>query len=86
MGRGDLTVHGFRSTFRDWGAEQTTYPRELLEKALGHVVGDETERAYQRGHMLERRREVMQAWAKWCGEGPPAAKSAAPDQAAAGAG
>jgi integrase len=69
MKRGELTVHGFRSTFRDWGAEQTTYPRELLEKALGHVVGDETERAYQRGHMLERRRVVMEAWAKWCEQG-----------------
>jgi integrase len=75
MKRGDLTVHGFRSTFRDWGAEATTYPRELLEKALGHVVGDETERAYQRGHMLERRRAVMQSWARWCDLGPPAGKN-----------
>lgn len=72
MKRDDLTVHGFRSTFRDWGAETTSYPRELLEKALGHIVGDETERAYQRGHMLERRRAVMDAWAKWCEQGPPA--------------
>lgn len=71
MKRDELTVHGFRSSFRDWGAEKTTYARELLEKALGHVVGDETERAYQRGPMLERRRAVMKAWAEWCEHGPP---------------
>lgn len=73
MKRDDLTVHGFRSTFRDWGAEATEFPRELLEKALGHVVGDETERAYQRGQMLERRRAIMNAWAQWCETELPAA-------------
>jgi integrase len=52
MGYGDLTVHGFRSTFRDWAAETTNHPREIAEKALAHVVGDETERAYQRGDLL----------------------------------
>jgi integrase len=67
---GDLTVHGFRSTFRDWGAEKTTFARELLEKALGHVVGDGTERSYQRGPMLERRRSVMESWGAWCERGP----------------
>ena len=66
MGRGDLTVHGLRSTFRDWGAETTKFPRELLEKALGHTVGDETERAYQRGDLLEKRRKVMEAWSNYC--------------------
>ena len=72
MGRHGITVHGTaRSGFRDWGAEATTFPRELLEKALGHVVGDETERAYQRGGMLERRREVMEAWAKYCTDALP---------------
>lgn len=59
----DLTVHGFRSTFRDWCAEQTSYPRELAESALAHVLSDKTEAAYQRGDMLEKRRRLMQAWA-----------------------
>ena len=58
-----VTVHGFRSTFRDWVAEQTTYPRELAEKALAHVVKDPTEAAYQRLDMLDRRRPMMEDWA-----------------------
>lgn len=58
-----VTVHGFRSTFRDWIAEQTTYPRELAEKALAHVVKDPTEAAYQRLDMLDRRRPMMEDWA-----------------------
>lgn len=61
--RPDLTIHGFRSTFRDWVAEQTNYQRELAEAALAHVLGDKTEAAYQRGDMLEKRAELMQAWA-----------------------
>lgn len=63
--RPDLTVHGFRSTFRDWVAEQTNYQRELAEAALAHVLGDKTEAAYQRGDMLEKRAELMQAWADY---------------------
>jgi integrase len=66
MGLGHFTVHGFRSTFRDWAAECTNYPRELCEKALAHTVGDETERAYQRGDLLNRRRKLMDAWAAFC--------------------
>ena len=66
MGRGDLTVHGFRSTFRDWCAEATNYPREIAEKALAHTVGGETERSYQRGDLLEKRRRLMEDWAKFC--------------------
>ena len=61
-----LTVHGFRSTFRDWCAEMTAYPRELAESALAHTVKDQTEAAYQRGDMLEKRRELMEAWADYC--------------------
>jgi integrase len=57
------TVHGFRSSFRDWAAEETPFPREIAEAALSHVVGDSTERAYRRGDALERRRELMEAWA-----------------------
>src|SRR5262249_433975 len=62
MGHGNITVHGFRSTFRDWAAECTNFPRELAEKALAHTIGDETERAYQRGDLLEKRRGLMGAW------------------------
>jgi integrase len=60
------TVHGFRSSFRDWVGECTNFPREIAEAALAHVVGDETERAYRRGDALERRRELMAAWAAFC--------------------
>jgi len=66
MGHPDLTVHGFRSTFRDWCAEQTNFPRELAEAALAHVIRDKTEAAYQRGDLLDRRRKMMEAWAKQC--------------------
>jgi integrase len=61
------TVHGFRSSFRDWCREQTNFPRELAEGALAHVIGDQTERAYARGDMLEQRRRLMTAWADYCG-------------------
>lgn len=60
------TPHGFRSTFRDWVAEQTTWPAELAEAALAHVVSDKTVAAYQRGSMLEKRRKLMRAWADYC--------------------
>lgn len=61
-----VTVHGFRSTFRDWAGDHTSYPREIIETALAHVVGSATEAAYRRGDALERRRELMEAWAGWC--------------------
>jgi integrase len=70
IGHGDVTVHGMRSAFRDWVGECTSYPRELAEKALAHTVGNETEQAYQRGDLLERRREIMDAWANYCGPSP----------------
>jgi integrase len=66
MGRTDITVHGFRSTFRDWAAECTNFPREIAEAALAHVNDDKTEAAYQRGEFLEKRRKLMQAWADYC--------------------
>ena len=68
----DVTVHGFRSSFRDWCAEQTNFPREVAEAALGHVVGDSTERAYRRGDVLEKRRRLMEAWAAYCQKAAPA--------------
>jgi integrase len=65
MGRDDLTVHGFRSTFRDWTAERTNFPSEVAEAALAHVVGGDTERAYRRGDMFDKRRRLMAAWAEF---------------------
>ncbi len=62
----DATVHGFRSAFRDWSGERTTFPREVAEAALAHLVGDQTERAYRRGDALEKRRALMDAWASFC--------------------
>lgn len=67
MGRRDLTVHGFRSTFRDWTAEITAYPHEMAEMALAHSVGNKVEAAYRRGDMLEKRLRMMQEWANYCG-------------------
>ncbi|MPR11505.1 tyrosine-type recombinase/integrase [Microvirga tunisiensis] len=62
----DVTVHGFRSAFRDWAGERTHFPREIAEAALAHLVGDAVERAYRRGDALEKRRELMEAWASFC--------------------
>jgi integrase len=62
----DATMHGFRSSFRDWVGNETDFPRELAEAALAHVVGDAVEQAYRRGDALERRRELMKAWAIHC--------------------
>jgi integrase len=66
MGRDDLTVHGFRSTFRDWTAEQTNYPREVCEMALAHTVQDAVEAAYRRGDLYEKRARLMAEWARYC--------------------
>lgn len=61
----DVTVHGFRSTFRDWAGDCTDHPREVVEAALAHAVGDAVERAYRRGDALEKRRKLMQDWADY---------------------
>jgi len=66
MGRGDLTAHGFRSTFRDWVSEHTNVPREVAEMALAHTIGDKVEAAYRRGDLFERRRALMDQWASVC--------------------
>ena len=68
MGFVGLTAHGFRSSFRDWAAEATTFPRELAEAALAHIIGTKTELAYQRGDLLDKRRRMMEAWAAYCAE------------------
>jgi integrase len=70
MGRGDLTVHGFRSTFRDWAAERTGFPAEVAEMALAHTVADKVEAAYRRGDLFAKRRQLAEAWAKFCAEAP----------------
>jgi integrase len=67
MGHGELTVHGFRSTFSDWCSEHTNFPAEVREMALAHVVGDKVEAAYCRGDLFEKRRQLAQAWARFCG-------------------
>jgi integrase len=68
MHRLDLTVHGFRATFKTWATERSNFPREVVETALAHTVGDDTERAYQRGDLFEKRRRLMEAWATFCGK------------------
>jgi len=66
MDRGDLTAHGFRSSFRDWAAECTHFPAEVVEMALAHTVGDKVEAAYRRGDLFQKRRDLMEAWARYC--------------------
>jgi integrase len=61
--------HGFRSTFKDWATETTSFPNELPEAALAHISGDATERANRRGDQLARRRELMETWARYCEPG-----------------
>jgi integrase len=70
MGRDDLTVHGFRSTFRDWAAERTNFPSEVAEMALAHAVGSKVESAYRRTDLFERRRRLMADWSDYCGTPP----------------
>lgn len=63
---GALTPHGFRSSFRDWAGEVSNFPRDVAEMALAHAIGDMTEQAYRRGDALEKRRKLMDAWARYC--------------------
>jgi integrase len=70
MNRSDVTVHGFRATFKTWATERSNFPREFIEAALAHVLEDKTEAAYQRGDMLEKRARLMGAWAEFCGKAP----------------
>ena len=70
MGRSDITVHGFRSTFRDWAAERTNYPNHVVEMALAHVVGYKVEAAYRRGDLFAKRARLMADWARYCATKP----------------
>ena len=65
----DLTVHGFRATFKTWASERTSFQNEIVEAALAHVIGDKVEQAYRRGDMFEKRRRLMQQWATFCAAG-----------------
>jgi integrase len=66
MKRGDLTTHGFRSTFRDWTSERTSFPREVAEMALAHAIGDAVEAAYRRGELMDKRKKLAEAWGSYC--------------------
>ena len=74
MNRTDITVHGFRSTFRDWAAERTNYANHVVEMALAHTVGNKVEAAYRRGDLFDKRRRLMAEWSRYCIT-PPAAGS-----------
>jgi integrase len=82
MKRNDLTVHGFRSTFSDWAAERTAYPREVVEMALAHAVENKVEAAYRRGDLFQKRRQLMDDWSKFCAT-PPASGRVVPIRQAA---
>ncbi len=70
MGRGDITVHGFRSTFRDWAGGTTDFSREVIEMALAHAIESKSERAHRRGRSLQKRRKLMNVWATYCAPAP----------------
>ena len=69
MGKKNITVHGFRSTFRDWAAEHTGHGSDIVEMALAHRIANKTEAAYRRGDLIAKRRSLMEDWAEWCGRG-----------------
>ncbi|MGC8733242.1 MAG: tyrosine-type recombinase/integrase, partial [Halothiobacillaceae bacterium] len=73
MGRTDITVHGFRSTFRDWCSEATSYDRAVAEMSLAHSIGDKVEAAYRRGDLIEKRTRLMNDWSAYCSGIAPAA-------------
>jgi integrase len=63
-----VTAHGFRSSFRDWASEHTSFPRQVCEMALAHVIANKAEAAYRRGDLFDKRRKLMEAWARYCAE------------------
>jgi integrase len=83
MKRTDITSHGFRSTFRDWVSELTSFPDTLAEAALAHAKGDKVEAAYQRGDLFDKRHRLMDAWAKYCTSAPAERDKIVPLRAAA---
>jgi integrase len=85
LGHSNITVHGFRSSFRDWAGESTSFPREVCEAALAHATGDRTERAYRRADALEKRRKLMEAWSAYLAKPAPAGATVTPLRAHADA-
>lgn len=79
----DVTVHGFRSAFRDWAAERTSYAHEVCEMALAHVIANKAEAAYRRGDLFEKRRRLMTDWADYCASGGAAGATVTPIRAEA---
>jgi integrase len=78
LGHHDITVHGFRSSFRDWAGESTNFPREVCEAALAHATGDRVEAAYHRADLFEKRRKLMNAWAAYCSKPAPTGATITP--------
>ncbi|MDF1586459.1 tyrosine-type recombinase/integrase [Marinimicrococcus flavescens] len=78
MGRGQVTVHGFRSSFRDWAGETSGHPREVIEAALAHRLKDKAEAAYARGDLFHKRRRLMRDWATFCSRSPGSVVALAP--------
>ena len=78
MGHAGITVHGFRSSFRDWAAECTNYPNHVVEMALGHAIGNAVEASYRRGDLFEKRRQLMTAWADYCAKPLPTGATVTP--------
>jgi integrase len=72
QGDAEVTPHGFRSTFRDWAAERTNFPTEVVEMALAHAIDDKVEAAYRRGDLFDKRWRLMDAWAEFCAKQAPA--------------
>jgi integrase len=70
MGLRDLTVHGFRATFKTWASERTSFQNEIVEASLAHTIGGKVEQAYLRGDMFDKRRRLMQQWATFCTTAP----------------
>jgi integrase len=81
MGRGDVTAHGFRSTFRDWCGDRTNFPRDVAEAALAHSIGNKVETSYRRSDALAKRRRLMVAWDRYCAGQPMRARPARPKRA-----
>jgi integrase len=78
MGHGNVTVHGFRSSFSDWAHEQTSYPKVVIDMALAHTVGDKVEAAYRRGDLFAKRQALAEAWGKYCASPPVASGAVVP--------
>jgi hypothetical protein len=70
MGRGDLTAHSFRATFKTWASERTSVQNEIVEASLAHTIGGKVEQAYRRGDLFDKGRRLMQQWATFCTTAP----------------